>query len=124
MRLHPRKGEIKGRNALIRQPYGSSSNQDNLIAECLRWGGGLTALDDIGDSIAWEAVLTARCHLVRGKLGGTKMIDEHPPLRVGGDLKALTPRHQPHLDCLVSTDGHQRAGIAVTLLQITLQEAN
>ena len=52
------------------------------------------------------------------------MIDEHPPLRVGGDLKALTPRHQPHLDFLVSTYGHKRVGIAVTLLQIALQEAN
>src|SRR5215510_5564609 len=124
VRLHSGECRVKGSNALIRQPYGSGPNNHDLIAKCLRRGGGLTALDDIGDSIAWEAVLTARCRLVRGKLGGTEMIDEHPPLRVGGDLKALTPRHQPHLDFLVSTNGHKRAGIAVTLLQIALQEAN
>jgi hypothetical protein len=52
------------------------------------------------------------------------MIDDHPPLLVGGDLKALTPRHQPHLDFLVSTTGHKRAGIAMTFLQIAFQEAN
>ena len=123
MRLHPGECRVKGSNALIREPYGSSPNNDNLIAECFRWGSGLTALDDIGDSIAWEAVLTARCRFVRGQLGGTEMIDEHPPLLVGGDLKALASRHQPHLDFLVSTHGHKRVGIAVTLLQIALQKA-
>ncbi len=52
------------------------------------------------------------------------MIDDHPPLLVGGELKALASCHQPYLDSLVSTNGHQRVGIAVPLLQIALQEAN
>src|SRR5215510_15667790 len=52
------------------------------------------------------------------------MIDEHPPLLISRDLKALASRHQPHLDALVSSNGHQRVGIAVPLLQIALQKPN
>src|SRR4029453_11241175 len=124
VRLHSGEGRVKGSNALIRKPYGCGPNNHNLIAKCLRWGGGLTALDDIGDSIAWEAVLTARCRLIRGKRGRAEMINDHPPLLVGWELKALASPHQPHLDAVVSSNGHQRVGIAVPLLQIALQEAN
>src|SRR5215510_10544036 len=124
VRLHSGECRVKGSNALIRQPYGSGPNNHDLIAKCLRWGGGLTALDDIGDSIAWEAVLTARCRLVRGKRGRAEMINDHPPLLVGGEVKALVSRQQAHLEALVSSYGHQRVGIAVPLLQIALQEAN
>src|SRR5262252_4525966 len=114
--LHPGECRIKEGDTLIHEPYGSGSNKNNLIAERLRGGGSLTALDDIGNSIARETVLTARCGLVEGKLGGTEMIDDHPPLRVGGDRQALASRYQPHLDFLVSTHGHKRVSSAVTLL--------
>src|SRR5262245_41221451 len=67
VRLHSRECRVKGSYALIREPYGSGPNNNDLIAKCLRWSSVLTALDDIGDSIAREAVLTARCRLVRGK---------------------------------------------------------
>src|SRR5262245_56647395 len=124
MRLHAGECRVKGSSALICKPYGSGPNNHNLIAKCFRRGGVLMTLDDIGDSIVWEAVLTARCHLVRGKRGRAEMINDHPPLLVGGELKALASRHQPHLETLVSPNGHQRVGIAVPLLQIALQKAN
>src|SRR5262245_16964549 len=106
VRLRSGECRVKGCNPLIREPYRSGPNNNNLIAKCLRRSGGLTALDDIGDSIAWEAVLTACCRLVRGKRGGTEMIDDHPPLLVDGQLEALATRHQPHLDALVSMNGY------------------
>src|SRR5262245_3975116 len=124
VRLHSGECRVKGSNALIRQSYGSGPNNHHLIAKCLRRGGGLPALDDIGDRIAWEAVLTARCRLIRGKRGRAEMINHHPPLLVSGELKTLASRHQPHLEALVSPNGHQRVGIAVPLLQIALQKAN
>src|SRR5262245_49135164 len=106
MRLHSGECRIKGINALICQSYGSGPNNHNLIAKCLRRGGDLPALDDIGDSIAWEAILTTRCCLIRGKRGRAEMINDHLPLFVGRELKALASRYQPHLNSLVSTNGH------------------
>ena len=51
-------------------------------------------------------------------------VHDHPPLRVDRDRKTLASCHQPHLDFLASTDGHKRVSMAVTFLQIALQEAN
>src|SRR5712691_4635313 len=52
------------------------------------------------------------------------MIDEHTALLVDWDRQALAPRYQPHLHFLVSANRNERVGIAVTRLQIALQEAN
>src|SRR5262245_55066558 len=125
MRLRPWERRVKGGKTQIRKSYGCCPNNDHFIAKLLRRGCSGIPLHNVGNRVARESVATTVCgRLARGKLRRAKVVDDHPTLLIDRNFQALAPRREPYLDFPVCINEHPRVGIAVTPLEIALEETN